>query len=83
MPYPGKPQPIPHETPFLKHEFRDWRKIGNKTHAARFVMNRAACVIAFQPHLTETSLFCRAQSARYRLIKVWYGIPDVSALLLK
>lgn len=28
MPYPGKPQPIPHETPFLKHEFRDRRKWG-------------------------------------------------------
>lgn len=26
MPYPGKSQPIPHETPFLKHEFRDRRK---------------------------------------------------------
>ena len=25
---PGKPQPIPHETPFLKHEFRDRRKWG-------------------------------------------------------
>ena len=28
MPYPGKSQPIPHETPFLKHEFRDRRKWG-------------------------------------------------------
>ena len=28
MPYPGKSQPIPHETPFLKHEFRDMRKWG-------------------------------------------------------